>query len=83
MENQDQLLQKAINRSAKIKIVSDLEKRYSVLDKSGLEKAKEFLKMQKEQLVKNKESFEEAKNMLVETNRRIEEERRNFEVVSL
>ena len=54
VEGQDNLLQKAINKSAKINIVSDLEKRYSLLDNSGLEKAKSFLQTQKDYLKKSR-----------------------------
>jgi len=57
VDGQDSLIQKAIHKSTKIKIASDLENRYTLLDNTGLEKAKAFLQQQKDIIKKGKIQF--------------------------
>lgn len=56
----------------------ELASRFSILDKTGLDKAKGFLKRQKEMIKKCNEDFENAKLMIFETSKRIDSERNSI-----
>lgn len=79
MEAQDNIIKKSIVMKSKQKInEEELAGRYSILDKTGLDKAKGFLKRQKEMIKKCNEDFENAKMMIFETNKRIDSERNSI-----
>lgn len=76
VEAQDDIIKKSILNKSKSKIAaSELANRFSIMDRTGLDKAKKFLKKQKEMIKKCNEDFESARRMTYDTNKRIESER--------
>ena len=73
---QQNIINKGIINKSKERISAEnLASRYSILDKTGLEKAKSFLQKQREMIKKCNEEYEGAKKMIYETNQKIDEER--------
>lgn len=75
VHNQDQLLQRALSKSAGDASKQD-SRRVGLLDEAGLERAKTFLEEQKRFLSSSRAIFDKAKKTLAESERKVEEEKK-------
>lgn len=75
VHNQDQLLQRALSKSA-CDPAKHEARRVGLLDESGLERAKNFLEEQRKFLSSSRAVFEKAKKTIAESDKKVEEDKR-------